>query len=129
MKKILFAMMAATVLISSCEGDDAEQKCIAFRNEGIEAIEPVEVADMAGYAYKMKFHCTDGCGDFDSAQETVSGNTRTIKVLAKYEGCFCTQDIPERSGIYTFNPMQSGTYTLKFDKGNGEFVTETVVVD
>ena len=127
MKKILFVLAFAAALVS-CEGEE-EDTCVTFQNEGIEAVEPVATNDMAGYAYQLMFHCSNGCGDFDSVQETVDGNTRTIKVLAKYEGCICTQDIPERQGLYTFAPAQSGTYTLKFDKGDGTFLTETIVVE
>lgn len=127
MKKLLISLLAVAMISVSCSDNDDADNCIEFKNEAAESAELFPTADMMGYAYRVMFHCSNGCGNFDSFQETVNGNTRTIKVLAKYEGCICTQDIPERNGVYIFNPTVAGTYTLKFDKGDGTYITETVV--
>lgn len=118
-----------SITLSSCSDDDSDDNCISFSEAAVDAVEPIENADAAGFLYKVYFYVGNGCGNFGSFEETVDGNTRTIKVIAKYEGCVCTEDIPLRDTVYSFNPTAPGTYTLKFVQEDNTFITETVVVE
>lgn len=75
---------------------------------------------------KIKFNVLNGCGSFDSLTETNLGNTKTISIKAKYEGCFCTQNIPIIETTYNFTPTKTGIYRFKFSKENGESLTYSI---
>ena len=101
----------------SCSKNDEIKQCINFVTTGLETVELIPTADMSG------------CGKFDKFEETINGNTRIIKVIIKYEGCICTQDFFTQSANYVFTTSIPGTYILKFQKTDGSFITETVVIE
>ena len=76
----------------------------------------------------VSFGCFNGCGQFGNFEETTTGNTSTINVNAKYEGCICTQDAPIRTTLYKFKKSQTGTYELKFWQGASSYLTYTIIV-
>lgn len=76
----------------------------------------------------VSFGCNSDCGDFGYFEQSFSGNTTTINVIAKYEGCFCTQGAPIRQTIYKFNSAQTGTYYLKFLKTPGNYLIDTITI-
>lgn len=119
----------STIFFTSCEGENEDpQNPSNFVPTGINSVTEIPGDFASGTAYKVDFYVNNGCGDFHSFDETVDGNTRTIKVLAKYVGEICTMDLPLRETTYTFNPTVPGTYTLKFLMDDGTFHTETFVV-
>ena len=71
---------------------------------------------------------TNGSGEFSPFEQSVNGNTTTIKVIAKYEWCTYTQDAPLRKTIYNFNQTVPETYILKLKMGDDTFKTETVLI-
>ena len=77
---------------------------------------------------KVSFTCFNGCGNFGNYEQMVNGNTTTINVIAKYEGCICTQDVPTRQSIYSFSAPQAGTYFLKFLRTGNVYLTDTITV-
>ena len=76
----------------------------------------------------ISFTCFNGCGQFGNVEETISGNTTTIIVNAKYTGCICTQDVPTRTTLYKFKKVQVGTYQLKFLQTENTYLTHTIIV-
>ena len=76
----------------------------------------------------ISFICFNGCGQFGNVEETISGNTTTIVVNAKYAGCICTQDVPTRTTLYKFKKVQVGTYQLKFLQTENTYLTHTIIV-
>jgi hypothetical protein len=79
-------------------------------------------------ALTVYFGCFNGCGNFGNYEQTVNGNTTTINVIAKYQGCICTQDAPVRQSIYNFSAPQTGTYYLKFFQATNTYITDTITV-
>lgn len=75
---------------------------------------------------KIKFTAHNGCGAFSSISETNLGNIKTIEIKAKYEGCFCTQNIVTIETTYNFKSEKAGTYILKFPQSNGNFLTHSI---
>jgi len=131
MKKLFALLFISATVLTSCEGENEEplvDNCINFIETGINSVSEIPGDFASGTAYRVTFNCSSGCGNFDSFEEIVEGNTRTIKVIAKYEGCTCTDDTPLREATYGFNPTVPGIYTLKFLKTDGTFFTETFVV-
>lgn len=76
----------------------------------------------------MNFEVRNGCGGFGSITETNSGNTKTITVKAKYEGCFCTQVIGNIQTTYNFTVTTTGIHTIKFLQPDGNFLTYTITI-
>lgn len=76
----------------------------------------------------MNFEVRNGCGGFGSITETNSGNTKTITVKAKYEGCFCTQVIGNIQTTYNFTATTTGIHTIKFLQPDGNFLTYTITI-
>lgn len=128
MKKLLLLVFSIS-LLTSCAEDDTEETCIEFGDAGIESVTVLPVDTDGSYPIKVDFRVMNGCGNFGSFEESTEGNTTAIKVIAKYEGCICTQDLPLREVTYTFEPTAPGTYTLKFMTADDTFITETIVAE
>lgn len=128
MKKIAFLFISFSFFLNACSDSKNVNDCVSFVETGIESVALIPTTDMIGAVYQVDFPISNGCGKFNNFEETISGNTRTIKVIAKYEGCICTQDFSIQSKNYVFTTTNSGTYTLKFQKMDGTFLTETVVI-
>lgn len=78
---------------------------------------------------EVSFGVNNGCGNFGKFIETQNGNTKTIEVEAKYEGCVCTQDAPTRKTNYVFKAQNSGNYILKFKSSATEFITANLMIN
>lgn len=76
----------------------------------------------------ITFGIYNGCGGFDNITETNSGNTKTISLKAKYEGCYCTQVAGKITTTYNFTPTTTGLHTIKFLQPNGEFLTYSITI-
>ena len=76
----------------------------------------------------ISFGCYNGCGQFGYFEQSFNGNTAIINVIAKYQGCICTQDTPIRQTIYKFRAAQPGTYYLKFLKTTGNYLIDTITI-
>lgn len=76
----------------------------------------------------LSFMVLNGCGGFGNFNETTSGNTKTISVIAKYAGCFCTQAIKVVNATYNFVPTTTGIHEIKFLQPNGSFLTYQIEV-
>ena len=78
---------------------------------------------------EVSFGVNNGCGNFGKFIETQNGNTKTIEVEARYEGCVCTQDAPTRKTNYVFKTQNSANYILKFKSSATEFITANLTIN
>lgn len=78
---------------------------------------------------EVSFGVNNGCGNFGKFIETQNGNTKTIEVEARYEGCVCTQDAPTRKTNYVFKTQNSANYILKFKSSATEFITASLTIN
>jgi hypothetical protein len=129
MKKLSYIFILICFLLNACSESQTPNECASFVETGIEGVELIPTVDMIGATFKVDFGISNGCGKFNKFVETTNGNTIIIKVLAKYEGCICTQDASIKSTNYVFTTAITGTYNLKFQKADGTFFTETVVIN
>ena len=79
-------------------------------------------------SFQVYFDTYNGCGQFSHFEETSSGNTKTIKVFAKYESCVCTQIIKSVREAYNYTVPQTGTYIFNFVQPDNTYITHTVTV-
>ena len=128
MKKNALLVMFLILLVS-CAQDDATDNCLEFNEAPVETVTVLPADTNGAYPITVAFRVSNGCGDFSIFDDTTAGTTTTIKVVAQYEGCICTQDTPLLEATYLFEPTAPGTYTLKFLTYEEEYITETIVVD
>lgn len=129
MKK-LFLLLVGIAFSVSCKNDDNRpDDCLSYSETFVTDVETVENGDAAGFLYKVDFWVMNGCGEFGSFEEIIEGNTITVKAVAKYKGCVCTESMKALDEVYSFNPPTPGTYTLRFRSSEDTFITETVTLE
>lgn len=129
MKKIFLVIVSIALFVACSNDDNGSGNCISYSQAYVDSVEEIENADAAGFLFKVRFTVMNGCGDFGSFEETVSGNTRTIAINAKYEGCVCTEATEIKETVYSFIPTAPGTYTLRFLNTEDTFITKMVTVE
>lgn len=128
MKNLSYLFISISFFLNACNENKTPNDCLSFVQAGTEAVSLIPIIDMIGATYKVDFPISNGCGKFNKFEETINGNARIIKVITKYEGCICTQDYSIQSANYIFTSAIPGTYILKFQKSDGTFFIETVVI-
>lgn len=104
-----------------------DQVCISYEEAPVISIDTPEQGTLnQAIPIKIKFNVRNGCGSFSSLSETNSGNTKTITVKAKFEGCYCTQSIVTIETTYDFKATTRGAHILRFPQSNGDFLTHTI---
>lgn len=104
-----------------------DQVCISYEHANvISANVPTSGNLNQTIPINITFGIYNGCGGFGNITETNSGNTKTITVNAKYEGCYCTQVIGEVQTTYNFIPTTTGNHIIKFLQPNGNFLTYNI---
>lgn len=126
--KNLFLILISFTLLTSCGNDDNANNCLSYSEAYVESVESVENADAAGFLFKVRFVVMNGCGEFGSFEEII-GDSTTVKVIAKYDGCVCTEALEIKETVYSFNPTAPGTYTLRFRNSEDTFITKTVTLE
>lgn len=117
------------LLAFGCTKKPGVNKCLSYTKAPVTKIEgPTTALVTQNINLTVSFGCFNGCGQFGNFEETTNGNTTTINVNAKYEGCICTQDTPIRQTIYSFKRTQPGTYDLKFLQTDNNYLTYTITV-
>jgi hypothetical protein len=76
----------------------------------------------------VSFAVFNGCGQFGRFEETTTGNTKKISIIAKYSGCICTDDIPTRKATYKFTAVNPGVYYLQFSSSDSTYLIDTLTV-
>ena len=131
MKTYLFLFLAICTL-SGCNNDDntSLDDCpITFETAYVESANaPASGIVGENIAIDVLFNVKNGCGSFNAFEESIMGNSRTIIVSAKYEGCFCTQAIVNLNAIYNFKADVAGEYELKFKSGENDYVLVTISI-
>lgn len=117
------------LFLLGCDKQQDEKNCLAYTKGPVTNIVGANTAVInQEIVLTVYFTCFNGCGQFGNFEETITGNTSTIKVNAKYVGCTCTQDVPTRTASYKFKKSQTGTYVLQFFKGENSYLTHTINV-
>ena len=125
----LICFVFSIILLTSCIKKKEEDKCLSYAKAPVTKIEGATTASVnQELNLTISFICFNGCGQFGNVEETISGNTTTIVVNAKYAGCICTQDVPTRTTLYKFKKSQAGTYELKFLQTENNYLTQTITL-
>lgn len=76
----------------------------------------------------IAFTALNGCGQFGYVSETNSGNTKTLKVFARYLGCACTENLIPIFFNYNFTPTTTGEQIIKIEQPDGTFLTHSITI-
>lgn len=124
--RLLILTFFSILILSNCDKDD---NCREYRQSSVRSTNTPATGEVnTDIPINVSFSCINGCGQFDSFEQGRQGNALEIKVIAKYEGCTCTMDVPTRQTIYTFKTGIKGTYFLKFWQKENTYITDTLVI-
>jgi hypothetical protein len=127
---LLVSIMTFGLSISCNKDDGNKEECITNNTEYITSVDSPETGTVHQVInIEVKFRVSNGCGGLGKFIEMNNGNTRTIEVEAKYEGCICTQDAPIRTVNYKFIRTNTGNYELKFKSSPSEFITANLSIN
>ncbi|MFT5963455.1 MAG: hypothetical protein ACI9L6_000157 [Flavobacterium sp.] len=132
--KLKFFYLTTLIIISSltisCESDDQNKECIEYDIGYVTSVNsPTTGTVNETIKIEVNFRVINGCGGFEKFIETQSGNSKTIEVEAKYEGCVCTQALEIRRVNYDFKTAKSGDYQLNFKSSPTEFITANITIN
>ena len=117
------------IILFGCDKQQDKDNCLSYKKAPVISIVGANTASVnQEVVLTVSFGCFNGCGQFGNFEETIAGNTATINVNAKYEGCICTQDAPIRTTLYKFKKSQTGSYELKFFHGENSYLSYTIIV-
>lgn len=129
-KNLMLSFLVFTIIIVSCSNSNEDDNCVSYGAAVIFNVNGPSTGKVnEKINFEVDFYVFNGCGRFGRFVESTSENTRIIEVVAKYVGCTCTQDLPKRTTNYTFQSSISGTYYLKFQSGQTEFIIDTLTIN
>ncbi len=76
----------------------------------------------------IAFTTNNSCGQFGYIAENNSGNTKTLKIFARYIGCSCLQSLNTINTNYNFTPTNSGNQIIKIEQPDGTFITNIISI-
>lgn len=117
------------IVIFSCSKEQ-DNNCVENRIAYVTSLNSPSIGTVnENINIEVSFGVNNGCGNFGKFIEIQSGNTKTIEVEARYEGCVCTMDAPTRKTNYVFKTQNSGNYVLKFKSSSTEFITTNLTIN
>lgn len=123
--RIIIYSLSIIFILSSCKNEE----CVEYRQSPVTSTNSPTIGEVnKEIPIYVSFGCFNGCGQFHSFEENKQGNTITIKVNAKYEGCTCTQDLPIRQTTYKFKTSEKGIFYLKFLQDDNNYLINTIIV-
>lgn len=124
---IIFAFFS--IVLSSCGKTHKANNCISFTKAPVINVEGQNTGLVnQNIPLTISFNIINGCGQFVNLEQTSNGNTNTISVITKYEGCICTQVFITTQTIYNFIATQPGIYYIKFLQAENTYLTHSIVI-
>ena len=131
-KGLIFFLWCAILLLSlnGCKKDNSGKECIGYSNAQITEVKGSN-STSAGQEIDLSisYFFLNGCGNFESLESITNGNTTTIRVIAKYEGCVCPEVLVWGEKVYTFKASEPGIYLLNFLQPNKSILEYTITVN
>ena len=133
MKKNNFILMISFLMILalSFSCNERENECISSNTEYVTSINS-PTTGMVNETINIEVNFdVSGSTCYQSAEfiETSTGNSRSIEIEAKYEGCACSLDISPQMITYQFTASNVGSYELKFKSSPTEFITANLTIN
>lgn len=128
-RKLMLILSILLLTVISCSKDH-DNNCIENNTEYVTSVNSPSTGTVnESINIEVGFGVHNGCGNFGKFIETENGNTKTIEVEARYEGCACTLEAPIRKTNYVFKTQNSGNYILKFKSSSTEFIIVNLTIN
>lgn len=126
--KYYLSIFALVLLCIGCNKKD-KNACLTFPAAPVLGVEGVSSGNTnQDIPFTVTFAIVNGCGSFSKMEESATGNTIIITVIAKYEGCMCTEIYSEQKRDYIFKRTVPGNYQLKFNKGDNTYFVKDITI-
>ncbi|MBI3259849.1 MAG: hypothetical protein HYZ54_10300 [Ignavibacteriae bacterium] len=130
-KKKLFIAISflGLILTTNCTSNGSDENCISYLHAKVENVSFPEFGQVnKSIPINISFQCINGCGKFGSIEETNNGKVKSLKVISKYEGCICTQELLVLNHIYDFIAIDTGIYTVNFLQPDGVIISKSITI-
>ncbi len=116
------------ITFTGCLKNGQDSRCLSSILANTSSISgPASVPRNETGEINVSFQALNGCGQFERFIESTVADTSFIQIIARYDGCVCTQDLPIRTAKYSFKKTLPGTYYFKFVDSTA-FRTQQVTV-
>src|SRR5690554_2610198 len=128
MKYYVFILIAFGALVG-CNKENSDDNCIEHEIAHLTSVNaPSTGVVNEAVEIEVNFNIKNSCGSFIGFEESNNGNSRTIKVNNKYEGCICMEVLEMKTVIYTFKAVGAGEYELKFMSGEDDYIAVVITI-
>ncbi len=133
MKKILPAslLLLGVVTAISCDNDQHVNDIVGVGPVKIDSVHLVSNTMDLHSVQSIRTFSTypSGCDSFYNYRYEKNGMERTVTAVAVKTNGACTMAQHTKASQFTFQPMETGTYTFKFYQADNTYLTETIVVE
>ncbi|MCD0471977.1 hypothetical protein [Flavobacterium sp. JAS] len=132
LKSVLVVLFLGTALVSCSNDDDkvttpVEKAKISFATE-VKGPATGKVNDEL--SYDVTYTPDTACGVFNKFTEVTIGAVKGLGVEVKYPSDVCTLQTPQpQKAVYKFKATAKGTFEIKFQKSETEFLIQKVVIE
>lgn len=113
----------------SCHKNHDNNVCVSYTKATVTKIEGLNTGLVnQDINLGVLFYYADGCGQSASIEQSADKDTTTINVIAKYQGCLCTDILLGGKVVFNFRKTQPGTYYLKFWQSDKSYLTDTIII-
>lgn len=127
-RNFLFIVSTCLILCTGCN-KKAKNVCLAYPVAPALSVEGVTSGNVnQDIPFNVAFALINGCGSFSRFEESAIGNTITVNVITKYEGCVCAEIYGEQKKEYFFKRSIPGNYQIKFNKGDNTYITKDIFI-
>ncbi len=129
MKKTALLIIPFLLVFASCLKGFDEGDCFSFAYAKIEEVTGPQSGTVGqNLQFSVDFTVVNGCGKFEKFEEIKSADTTYIRLIAKYEGCVCTQELKHLDTTYNFRPEKAGNLYLRFVQSETEYAERIITV-
>jgi len=126
---LLFYLLIVSIFytVVSCTNTKNENDCISFQTASIISADGPDTGLINQNAtFSLSYGINNGCGNFNSFEQSTNGDTTLVKVKTKYQGCVCTQMAGVLTTPFTFNATITGTYYFKFYQNEQTYLLDSI---
>lgn len=126
MKYLFILFLAFTI---GCSKDKSDEECISYEVATVTNVNaPNTGAINEKIPIKIDYFLNNSCGNFENLSEIVDGDSTTIDVNAKYDGCYCLEVLVEETATYNFETSIPGDYEFKFKSVDNEYIVVVITI-
>ena len=126
---ILHYLMFVSIcsIVISCTNTKNENNCISFQTASIISAQGADTGSINQIAtFNISYGINNGCGHFESIEQSTNGDTTLVKVKTKYQGCVCTQMAGILTTPFTFSATIPGIYYFKFYQTDQSYLLDSI---